>query len=157
MFVCHIFSYFTTVICNMATNKWYVYNRFFTNSRFFAFPILIGTHIGMEASSWSWPNPLWLECHVPVDLNIDPSEVYMHQETIINLWFNHRSQEQIMCNRKHGHLCFELWLAACSGPSHYLNQGWVIVNWTFRNQLLWNSKRKTIISFSKMHLNISPA
>ena len=29
-------------------------------------------------------------------------------------------------------------IMACSAPSHYLNQCWNIVNWTFRNKLQWN-------------------
>ena len=27
---------------------------------------------------------------------------------------------------------------ACSAPSHYLNQCWLIANWTLRNKLQWN-------------------
>ena len=27
----------------------------------------------------------------------------------------------------------------CSEPSHYLNQGWNIVNWSLRNRLQWNA------------------
>ena len=34
-------------------------------------------------------------------------------------------------------------LVACSVPSHYPNQCWLIVNWTLRNKLQWNSNRKT--------------
>ena len=30
------------------------------------------------------------------------------------------------------------WLVACSTPSHYLNQCWVIINWTLRKKLQWN-------------------
>ena len=33
---------------------------------------------------------------------------------------------------------FRLWLVAYSAPNHYLNQCWVIVNWTLRNKLQWN-------------------
>ena len=32
---------------------------------------------------------------------------------------------------------FRQWLGAYSAPSHYLNQCWVIVNWTLRNKLQW--------------------
>ena len=33
---------------------------------------------------------------------------------------------------------FRYWLVACMAPSHYLNQCWLIVNWTLRNKLQWN-------------------
>ena len=33
--------------------------------------------------------------------------------------------------------CFRKWLVAYSAPSHYLNQCWVIGNWTPRNKLQW--------------------
>ena len=35
------------------------------------------------------------------------------------------------------------WLIACSVPSHYLNQCWLIVNWTLRNKLHRNSNKST--------------
>ena len=36
--------------------------------------------------------------------------------------------------------------SACSAPSHYLNQCWNIVNWTFRkNRLQWNFNRNSSI------------
>ena len=39
------------------------------------------------------------------------------------------------------------WVSIGSGnglsPSHYLNQCWLIVNWTLRNKLQWNSSRNT--------------
>ena len=31
----------------------------------------------------------------------------------------------------------------CSAPSHYLNQCWLIVNWTLRNNIQWNFNRNT--------------
>ena len=34
-----------------------------------------------------------------------------------------------------------VWLVAYSVPSHYLNQGWVIVNWTFTNKFRWDSNQ----------------
>ena len=33
---------------------------------------------------------------------------------------------------------FRQWLVAYSVPGHYLNQCWVIVNWTIRNKIQWN-------------------
>ena len=40
-------------------------------------------------------------------------------------------------------------------PSHYLNQCWVIVNWTIRNKLQWNFNQNTKFAFTKMYLKIS--
>ena len=34
--------------------------------------------------------------------------------------------------------CLRKLLIACSAPSHYLNQCWVLVNWKLRNKLQWN-------------------
>ena len=42
-----------------------------------------------------------------------------------------------ICVVELGHHWFRQWLVACSAPSHYLNQCWNIVNWTFRNKLQW--------------------
>ena len=33
----------------------------------------------------------------------------------------------------------------CSAPSHYLNQCWLIVNWTPVNKFQWNLNRNSII------------
>ena len=43
-----------------------------------------------------------------------------------------------ICVSKLGQHWFVQWLVAYSAPSHYLNQCWVIVNWTLRNKLQWN-------------------
>ena len=45
--------------------------------------------------------------------------------------------------------------ASPSAPSHYLNQCWVMLNWTLRNKLQWNFNKS--FSFTKMHLKISSA
>ena len=36
-------------------------------------------------------------------------------------------------------------MSQSSAPSHYLNQCWTIVNWTFRNKLQWNFNRNSNI------------
>ena len=41
------------------------------------------------------------------------------------------------------HHWFRYWLVAWPAPSHYLNQCWIIVNWTLRNKLLWNLNRNS--------------
>ena len=38
-----------------------------------------------------------------------------------------------------------LWIGTCLAPSHYLNQYWIIVNWTHRNKLQWNFNQNIII------------
>ena len=38
---------------------------------------------------------------------------------------------------------FRQWLVAYSAPSHYLNQCWIIINWTLRNDFQWNFDQKT--------------
>ena len=43
-------------------------------------------------------------------------------------------------------------LSLYSAPSHYLNQCWVIVNWTLRNKLQWNFNQNTNLS---IHENAS--
>ena len=38
-----------------------------------------------------------------------------------------------------------VWLVACPAPSHYLNQCWIIVNWTIGNKFQWNLNRNWYI------------
>ena len=38
---------------------------------------------------------------------------------------------------------FRKWLFTYSVPSHYLNQCWLVVNWTLRNKLRWNLNQNT--------------
>ena len=47
-----------------------------------------------------------------------------------------------ICVSNPGHHCFRQWLGDCSAPSHYLNQCWFIVNWTFDNRVHWNFESK---------------
>ena len=44
---------------------------------------------------------------------------------------------------------FRYWLVAYLAPSHYLNQCWVIVNWTLRNKHQWNLNQNTNIFIHK--------
>ena len=48
-----------------------------------------------------------------------------------------------ICIRVWGQHWFRQWLVAYSAPSHYLNQCWVIANWTLRNKLQWNFYQNT--------------
>ena len=52
-----------------------------------------------------------------------------------------------MCVNESGQHEFRKWLVAYSAPSHYLNQCWVIVNWTLRDKLPRNFKQNTQIFF----------
>ena len=51
---------------------------------------------------------------------------------------------QLICISKLNHLCFKQWLVACSVPRYYLNQCWIIFNWTYQNKLQWNLGWSTI-------------
>ena len=57
------------------------------------------------------------------------------------------------------HICVSEWgypvALLHSAASHYLNQCWVIVNWTLRNKVQINFNQNTKLSFTKMHLKIS--
>ena len=45
---------------------------------------------------------------------------------------------------------FKYWLVACSATSHYLNQCWLIVEWTTGNKFQWNYNENIIFSFKNM-------
>ena len=55
----------------------------------------------------------------------------------------HLPQVPHICDSELGQHWFRQWLVACSAPSHYLNQCWLIVNWTLRNKLQWNLNQNT--------------
>ena len=50
-----------------------------------------------------------------------------------------------MCINKSGQYWFRSWLVAYLAPGHYLNERWVIVNWTLRNKFQWNFNQNTEI------------
>ena len=54
-----------------------------------------------------------------------------------------------------GQHCFRLWLVASLAPSHYLNQCWLIINWTRRNKYQWKLIKIQFFSFDKMHLKMT--
>ena len=57
--------------------------------------------------------------------------------------FTHLPLVLHICISESGQHRFRQWLVAYAAPSHYLNQGWVIVNWTLRNKLQWNFNKNT--------------
>ena len=52
---------------------------------------------------------------------------------------------------------FRQWLGAFSVPIHYMNQWWLVVNWTPGNKFRCNSNRNSIICIQKLHLKLSSA
>ena len=48
-----------------------------------------------------------------------------------------------ICVIELGQHWFRKWLGAEQATSHYLNQCWLIVNWTLGNKLQWNSDKNT--------------
>ena len=55
----------------------------------------------------------------------------------------HPLLEPHICVSELGQHWFRQCLVACSVPSHYPNQCWLIVNWTFRNKLQWSFNRNS--------------
>ena len=68
-----------------------------------------------------------------------------HDVFMVGYILTHWGRVTHICVIKLGHHWFRYWLVACSAPSHYLNQCWNIVNWTFRNKLQWNFNRNSNI------------
>ena len=50
-----------------------------------------------------------------------------------------------MCVGELGQHWLRWWLVACSAPIHYLNQWWLVVNWTTRNKFPWNLRQNSNI------------
>ena len=49
----------------------------------------------------------------------------------------------LICASELGHYWFRWRRVACSMPSHYMNQYWLIINWIHRNKLQWHSNQNT--------------
>ena len=61
-----------------------------------------------------------------------------------------------ICVNELGRQWFRWWVFACSAPSHYLNQCWLVVNWQpFRNNCseIWIKIQN--LSYKKMHFEMS--
>ena len=58
-------------------------------------------------------------------------------------WLTHLAIVPHICVGKLGQHCLRSWLNACVAPSHYLNQSWLVVNWTLRSKLQRNSNGHT--------------
>ena len=54
-----------------------------------------------------------------------------------------------ICISESGQHRFRWWLVTYLAPSHYLNQCWVIANWTLRNKLQWNFDQNTKLFIHK--------
>ena len=59
-------------------------------------------------------------------------------------WINSSSPSAIYMHQWIGSVLVQI-----IAPSHYLNQGWVIVIWTLRNKHRWNINQNTNISIHK--------
>ena len=63
---------------------------------------------------------------------------------LATLDLTHWGRVTLICVSRLDNPCFRLYLVAYSGPSHYLNQWWHIVNYALRNtfwcNIIWNSK-----------------
>ena len=66
-------------------------------------------------------------------------------ERILLKYLTHLPLVAHICVSESGQHWFRYWLVACSAPSHYLNQCWLIVNWTLWNNVQWNLNRYSII------------
>ena len=92
---------------------------------------------------WGWwfktPScPLWRHC------NDKTRKCYeWYAEWVPNNYLTHLPLVLHICVIKLGQHWFSWWLVACSAPRHYLNQWWLIVNWTLSNKLQWNSNLNT--------------
>ena len=50
------------------------------------------------------------------------------------------------------------WFVTCYVPSNYINQCWIVINWSLRNKLYFNFINQVqIISFKGMHLKMLSA
>ena len=54
-----------------------------------------------------------------------------------------------ICVGELGQYSLRWWLVAWMAPSHYLNQWWNIVNWTWSNKLQWNVNQNKKLFFCK--------
>ena len=55
----------------------------------------------------------------------------------------------LICVSELGYHWLRYWFGACSAPSHYLSQHWIIVQYTIRDKLLWNLNKKTKLFIHK--------
>ena len=88
--------------------------------------------------------------------NIDPEQCH-HIVSLGHNELTHLLLVSHICVGGYGQHWFRQWLVAYSVPSHYLNQCWVIVNWTLKKKLQLNFYQNKKKSFMKMHLRISSA
>ena len=75
--------------------------------------------------------------HLHWTMNLGNRMMIMHRTT------------QLYCNLTHSgrvtHIFAFLQYAICLTPSHYMNQCWLIVNWTTRNKFQWNLNQNTTV------------
>ena len=87
-----------------------------------------------------------LKIFIP-DVSLKITDDYRH--------FSIEAGWRIYCVTEVSHHCFRQWLVACSAPSHYLNQCWLIVYWILSSKFQWNSNRNSNIFIEEnMYENI---
>ena len=67
-------------------------------------------------------------------------------EPLCRSWYvNSLRPSDAYMRRQSSHHWFRHWLVAWRAPSHYINQCWIIVNWTLANIFLWKFNQYTTI------------
>ena len=108
-----------------------------------------------------WPphiwSPLWIGDDVYLQYERCLYKWGIHSQSITH-WLTYLPLVPHICVSESGQHWFRQWLVTYSAPSHYLNQCWVVVNWTLRKNLQWFFFIKIRnFSFTKMHLKVSSA
>ena len=101
---------------------------------------------------WGLPKGILVAVH-----NVENLHNIQETHTVSMISLTHLPLVPHICIIESGQHWFRWWLVAYSAPSHYLNQYWVIVNWTLWNNLQWILLKIQNFSFTKMHLKISSA
>ena len=69
---------------------------------------------------------------------------YQAQDCGISSALTHLPLEPHICVNELGPHWFRYWFVTYLAPSHYLNQCWLIVNWTLGNKLQWRIQENAI-------------
>ena len=92
----------------------------------------------------------WCNAYIYASLGLIESKYHLrkgqHPECVrstVRVKLTHLPLGSHICVSELGQHWFRQWLVAYSVPSHYLNQCWIIVNWTLRNKLQWNFNQNT--------------
>ena len=116
------------------------------------FYVKINKLLNKMLSCWWFEMP-WRSCDVIVmneKLNLREAKIclalLLHclcKVPGINLELTHLPLVLHIYISESGQHWYRQWFVAYLSPSHYLNQCWVIANWTLRNKLQWNFNQNT--------------